>query len=46
MEAGTNLHEMEVKDGWAEKILGCEGAIAYKNIKRNKSGYKATIRAL
>ena len=46
MAAGTNLHEMEVKDGWAEKILGCEGAIAYKNIKRNKSGYKATIRAL
>ena len=46
MAASTNLDEMEVKDGWAEKILGCEGAIAYKNIKRNKSGYKATIRAL
>ena len=46
MAASTNLHEIEVKDGWAEKILGCEGAIAYKNIKRNKSGYKATIRAL
>ena len=44
--ASTNLEETEVKDGWAEKILGCEGAIAYKNIKRNKSGYKATIRAL
>ena len=46
MAARTNLHEIEVKDGWAEKILGCEGAIAYKNIKRNKYGYKATIRAL
>ncbi len=46
MSASTNLDEIEVKDGWAEKILGCEGAIAYKNIKRNKSGYKATIRAL
>lgn len=46
MAASTNLDEIEVKDSWAEKILGCEGAIAYKNIKRNKSGYKATIRAL
>lgn len=46
MAASTNLHEIEVKDGGAEKILGCEGAIAYKNIKRNKYGYKATIRAL
>ena len=46
LAASTNLHEIEVKDGWAEKILGCEGAIAYKNIKRNKYGYKATIRAL
>lgn len=44
--ASTNLEGTEVKDGWAEKILGCEGEIAYKNIKRNKSGYKATIRAL
>lgn len=46
MAARTNLHEIEVKDGWAEKILGCEGTIAYKNIKRNKYVYKATIRAL
>ncbi|MDY4000681.1 MAG: ABC transporter permease [Blautia sp.] len=46
MAASTNLDEVEVKDSWAEKILGCEGAIAYKNIKRNKSVYKATIRAL
>ena len=46
MAASTNLDEVEVKDGWAEKILGCEGAIAYKNVKRNKSVYKATIRAL
>ena len=42
----SDLQEIDVKDGWAEKIFGCEGAIAYKNIKRNKSGYKATIRAL
>lgn len=46
MAASTNLDEIEVKDSWVEKTLGCEGAIAYKNIKRNKSGYKATIRAL
>lgn len=46
MAASTDFKEIEVKDGLAEKILGCEGAIAYKNIKRNKSGYKATIRAL
>ena len=38
MAASTNLDEVEVKDGWAEKILGCEGAIAYKNIKRNMTG--------
>ncbi|MGN0394595.1 MAG: ABC transporter permease [Coprococcus sp.] len=42
----SNLQEIDVKDGFAEKILGCEGAIAYKNIKRNKFGYRATIRAL
>lgn len=41
-----DFNEVEVKDGMTEKILGYEGAIAYKNIKRNKSGYKATIRAL
>ena len=46
MAARTNLDEVEVNDGWAEKLLGCEGSVAYKNIKRNKSGYKATIRAL
>lgn len=46
MVTNSNLREIDVKDGWAEKIFGCEGAIAYKNIKRNKSGYKATIRAL
>lgn len=46
MVASMDLEETEVKDGWIEKILGCEGAIAYKNIKRNKNGYKATIRAL
>lgn len=43
---GTDFKETEVKDGLIEKIFGCEGAIACKNIKRNKNGYKATIRAL
>ncbi|MDD7640987.1 MAG: ABC transporter permease [bacterium] len=46
MEANSDLKDIEVKDGLAEKILGCEGAIAYRNIKRNQQGYKATIRAL
>lgn len=46
MVTNLNLQEIDVKDGWAEKIFGCEGAIAYKNIKRNKFGYKTTIRAL
>lgn len=44
--ANTNLKESDVNDRFAEAIFGCEGAIGYKNIKRNKSGYKATIRAL
>lgn len=44
--AGADFKEIKVKDGFAQKIFGCEGAIAYKNIKRNKTGYKATIRAL
>ncbi len=46
METGTDFKETEVKDGLIEKFFGCEGAIACKNIKRNKNGYKATIRAL
>ena len=46
MEASSDLKEIEVRDGFVEEILGCEGAIAYRNIKRNKAGYKATIRAL
>lgn len=29
-----------------EKIWGYEGSLGYRNIKRNKTGYKATIRAL
>lgn len=41
-----NLKNITVKDGFIETILGYEGAIAFKNIKRNKAGYKATIRAL
>ena len=44
--AGTDIKDVEVKNSLAEKIFGCEGAIAYRNIKRNKFGYKATIRAL
>lgn len=44
--ANKNLKNIEVKDGFITSILGYEGAIAYKNLKRNKAGYKATIRAL
>lgn len=44
--ANKNLKNIEVKDGFITSILGYEGAIAYKNLKRNKTGYKATIRAL
>ncbi len=42
----TDLKKTNVNDRFVEAIFGCEGAIAYKNIKRNKSGYKGTIRAL
>lgn len=44
--ANRNLKRIEVKDGFVESFLGCEGALGYKNLKRNKAGYKATIRAL
>ncbi len=44
--ATADLRKIEVKDGLTERLFGWEGAIACKNIKRNKSGYKATIRAL
>lgn len=44
--ANQNLKSIEVKDGFAQSIFGYEGAIGIKNIKRNKAGYKATIRAL
>ena len=40
------MKEIQVKDSFIQKIFGCESAIAYKNMKRNKYGYKATIRAL
>lgn len=46
VEANTRIKEIDVKDGLVSKVFGCEGAFAYKNIKRNKSVYKATIRAL
>lgn len=42
----NNIKNTDVKDKFVEAILGYEGALGYKNIKRNKSGYKATIRAL
>ncbi len=44
--ASANLKQIDVKDGFIEAIFGCEGAIGYKNIKRNKSAHKATVRAL
>lgn len=46
VQAETGFRQADVKINLAEKLFGCEGAIAYKNIRRNKSGYKATIRAL
>lgn len=44
--ANQNLRNIEVKDGFVESILGYEGAIGFKNIKRNKTGYKATTKSL
>lgn len=44
--ANTDLKKSDENDSFVEAVFGYEGAIAYKNIKRNKSGYKATIRAL
>lgn len=44
--AGIDFKDIEVKDNFVQKVFGCEAAIAYINMKRNKSGYKATIRAL
>lgn len=48
--ANTNFNEFDGKDdfieAFIEAVFGCEGAIGYQNIKRNKSGYKAAIRAL
>ena len=46
LRANRKLKRIEVKDGFVESFLGCEGALGYKNLKRNKAGYKATIRAL
>lgn len=42
----SRLKSIEVNDHLIELVLGYEGAIGYKNIRRNKHGYKATIRAL
>lgn len=44
--ANKNLKSIDVKDGLVETVFGYEGAIGLKNIKRNRAGYKATIRAL
>ena len=44
--ANKNLKNIHVRDGLVESILGYEGSIGFKNIKRNKAGYKTTIRAL
>ena len=44
--ANKNLKSIDVKDGLVEAVFGYEGAIGLKNIKRNRAGYKATIRAL
>lgn len=46
LTGNQNLKNAVVKDGLLESFLGCECAIAWKNIKRNKAGYQATIRAL
>lgn len=43
---GADFKEVEEKDTFLQKIFGCETAIARINMKRNKSGYKATIRVL
>lgn len=44
--ANRELKSVVVKDRWMETLFGCESALAFKNIKRNKSGYQASIRAL
>lgn len=44
--ANKNLKNTEVRDGFVTFLFGYEGALSYKNIKRNKAGYQSTIRAL
>lgn len=45
--AGDNKISAErAKDGILGKLFGYEGALSFKNVKRNKSGYKASIRSL
>lgn len=46
LSTNRNLKSINVRDGLIQKVLGYEGSIGYKNIVRNKIGYKATIRAL
>ncbi|MGN0352087.1 MAG: ABC transporter permease [Roseburia sp.] len=46
--AGTNgnLKNVKVRDGLVSIFLGFEGVLGNKNVKRNKTSYKPTIRAL
>ena len=46
ISADAGFRQIDVKDGLVGKLFGSEGAIAYKNIKRNRAGYQATTRAL
>lgn len=41
-----NLQNVKVKDHLVNTLFGFEGALGYRNIKRNKTSYKPTIRAL
>lgn len=44
--ANQKLKCVNVKDAFIESIFGYESAMAFKNVKRNQAGYKATIKAL
>lgn len=44
--ANRNLKNIEIKERFITSVLGYEGAIGFKNVKRNKAGYQATTRAL
>ena len=44
--ANRNLKSIDTKSSFIEAVFGYETNIGFKNIKRNKAGYKATIRSL